>query len=180
MNTPSPLTADQQRLLDIWQSHVYAEFGSRRVEDALDTMTEDAYVNHVPTLAGGVGKRAVAQFYSRYLVGQMPADVQSTLVSRTIGQDRIVEESVFRFTHSMRMDWFLPGVEPTGKPIEVAVVGVVQFRGDKIAHEHLYWDQASVLVQIGLLDERRLPVVGARVARRLLDSSIPMNPCLHR
>src|SRR5262249_11522605 len=157
MNTPSDLTADQQRLLDVWQKHVYAEFGSRRVEDALATMTDDAYVNHVPLLTGGVGKRAVGDFYSRYLVGQMPPDVQSTLISRTIGQDRIVEESVFRFTHSMRMDWFLPGLEPTGRLIEVAVVGVVQFRGDKIAHEHLYWDQASVLVQVGLLDEARLP-----------------------
>ena len=180
MNTPSSLTADQQRLLDVWQKHVYAEFATKRVEDALDTMTEDAYVNNVPLLLGGVGKRAVGDFYSRYFVGQMPPDIQSTLVSRTIGQDRIVEESVFRFTHSLRLDWFLPGLEPTGKLIEVAVVGVIQFRGDKIAHEHLYWDQASVLVQLGLLDESRLPVAGAQVARRLLDSSVPMNHLLRR
>jgi carboxymethylenebutenolidase len=180
MNTPFPFTADQQRLLDVWQRHVYAEFASKRVDDALATMTEDAYVNNVPLVAGGVGKRGVGDFYSRYFVAQMPPDIQSTLVSRTIGQDRIVEESVFRFTHSLRMDWFLPGLEPTGKLIEVAVVGVVQFRGDKISHEHLYWDQASVLVQVGLLDENRLPVAGAQVARRLLDSSVPMNQLLRR
>jgi len=178
MNTE--ITSDQQRLLDVWQKHVFAEFADRRVEDALATMTDDAYVNNVPLLLGGIGKRAVGDFYSHYFVAQLPPDIQSTLVSRTIGQDRIVEESVFRFTHSLRMDWFLPGIEPTGKLIEVAVVGIVQFRDGKIAHEHLYWDQASVLVQVGLLDEGRLPVAGAQVARRLLDSSVPMNQLLRR
>lgn len=173
------LTPDQQSLLDVWQRHVYAEFATRSVADALDTMTEDAYVDNVPLVAGGVGKRGVGEFYSRF-VTQLPPDITSTLVSRTIGQERVVEEAVFRFTHSLRMDWFLPGLEPTGKLIEVAVVAVVQFRDGKIAHEHVHWDQASVLVQIGLLDASRLPVAGAQVARRLLDSSAPMNELLER
>jgi carboxymethylenebutenolidase len=174
------VATDQERLLDTWQRHVHAEFASRNVAEALDTMTADAYVNNVPLVVGGVGRRAVGDFYSRYFVAQMPPDISSTLVSRTIGQDRIVEESVFRFTHSLRMDWILPGLEATGKPIEVAVVAVVQFRDGKIAHEHLYWDQASVLVQVGLLDETRLPVRGAQVARRLLDDAVPMNQLLQR
>ena len=174
------LTAAQQALLDVWQQHVYAEFATKNVQDALDTMTEDAYVNNVPLLLGGMGKEGVREFYSQYFVAQMPPDMESTLLSRTIGQDRIVEEAVFRFTHSLVMDWFLPGVPPTGKRIEVAVVGIIRFREGKIAHEHLYWDQASVLVQLGLVDEKTLPVAGVESARRLLDPSVPMNRLLRR
>ena len=173
-------TPEQQVLLEIWQKHMFAEFAARSVHDALATMTEDAYVNNVPLLLGGIGKQGVGDFYANYFVAQMPPDIESTLVSRTIGQDRIVEEAVFRFTHSQRMDWILPGVAPTGKRIEVAVVGVIQFRAGKIAHEHLYWDQASVLVQVGLLDEMALPIAGRQVARRLLDPTIPMNEVLRR
>ena len=161
------LTPEEERMLETWQQHVYAEFATKDVARALETMTEDAYVSNVPVLAGGVGKRAVAQFYARYFVAQLPADIESTLVSRTIGQNRIVEESVFSFTHSIQMDWFLPGWPPTGKRVEIAVVAIVQFRGGKIEHEHLHWDQGSVLAQLGLIDELRLPVVGAQAARRL-------------
>jgi carboxymethylenebutenolidase len=174
------LTPAQQALLDVWQKHVYAEFALKDVEAALATMTEDAYVNNVPVLLGGVGKQGVREFYSKYFVAQMPRDIESTLVSRTIGTNRIVEESVFRFTHSIAMDWLLPGVAPTEKRIEVAVVGVIQFRDGKMAHEHLYWDQASVLVQLGLIDAKVLPVAGAEVAGRLLSASVPMNRLLSR
>lgn len=168
--TTADLTVEEERLLETWQRHVYAEFAVKDVAKALETMTEDAYVYNVPVVAGGVGKRAVAEFYSRCFVAQLPADIESTLVSRTIGQNRIVEESVFRFTHSLRMDWFLPGQPPTGKRIEIAVVAIVQFRDGKIEHEHLHWDQGSVLAQLGLLDESRLPVFGAQAARKLLRS----------
>lgn len=174
------LTPAQQALLDVWQKHVFAEFVTKNVQDALDTMTEDAYVNNVPLLLGGLGKDGVREFYSKYFVAQMPPDMESSLISRTIGDDRIVEESVFRFTHSLVMDWFLPGVPPTGKRIEVPVVGIIQFREGKIAHEHLYWDQASVLVQLGMLDEHTLPVAGVASARRLLDPSVPMNELMRR
>ncbi|HET6334790.1 MAG TPA: nuclear transport factor 2 family protein [Polyangiales bacterium] len=178
--TAEPFTAAQQALLDVWLRHMSAEFAEHNVQAALDTMTEDAKVNHVPLVIGGVGKAAVGQFYAQYLLAQLPPDLESSLVSRTIGQDRIVEELVFRFTHSMIMEWILPGVQPTGKRIEIAVVGIIQFRAGKIAHERLYWDQASVLVQVGLVDERMLPVVGPQAARRLLDSDVPMNGLLRR
>jgi len=101
-------------------------------------------------------------------------------VSRTIGQGRLVEEMVFQFTHTIPMDWMLPGVQPTGKRVEVAMLVVVQFEGDKLAHEHLYWDQASVLVQLGLLPRAGLPVVGAEAARSVLDRRIPLNELLYR
>ncbi|HEX4418303.1 MAG TPA: nuclear transport factor 2 family protein [Kofleriaceae bacterium] len=173
-------TPAQQAMLDVWQRHVYAEFVTRNVEDALATMTEDAYINNVPVMAGGVGKPAVREFYGRYFVAQIPPDIESTMISRTIGQDRIVEESIFRFTHSLTLDWFLPGVPPTGKHIEFTAVAVVQFRDGKIAHEHLYWDQASVLVQLGLIDGDQLPTAGVEVARRMLDPGVPMNTLIRR
>jgi carboxymethylenebutenolidase len=131
------LTPAQQALLDVWQKHVLAEFVTKNVQDALDTMTEDTYVNNVPLLLGGLGKEGVREFYSKYFVTQMPPDIESSLISRIIGEDRIVDESVFQFTHSLVMDWLLPGVTPTGQRIEVAVVGLIPCRDGKIAHDHL-------------------------------------------
>lgn len=110
----------------------------------------------------------------------MPPDTEMTLISRTIGSDRLVDEMVFRFTHTLRMDWMLPGIPPTGKRVEVPLVAIVQFRDGKLACEHIYWDQASVLVQIGLLDPQGLPVAGIESARKLLDPSLPSNTLITR
>lgn len=138
-------------------------------------MTEDAHVVNVPTLMGGIGKEGVRQFYSNYFVHQIPADMELAPVSRTVGEDQIVDEYVARFTHTTRIYFLLPGIEPTGKRIEVAVVGIIRFRDGKIAHEHLYWDQAATLVQLGMIDPTTLPVTGAESARWLVDQSAPMN-----
>ena len=100
-------------------------------------------------------------------------------VSRTIGQGRVVDELIMRFTHTIRMDWILPGIEPTGKRVELPFVVIVQFEGNKLAHEHLYWDQASVLVQVGLLD-RTLPVRGGETAAQVLNPAQPMNELIRR
>ena len=100
-------------------------------------------------------------------------------VSRTIGQGRVVDELIMRFSHSIRMDWILPGIEPTGKRVELPFVVIVQFEGKKLAHEHLYWDQASVLVQVGLLD-RTLPVRGGETAAQVLNPTQPMNELIRR
>ena len=136
-------------------------------------MTATPHVNHVPVLSGGYGRDEVRRFYTGELIGKfMPPDTQVTTVSRTIGQDRIVEEGVAIFTHSMAMPWMLPGVAATGKRVEVAIVVIIQFEDGKIAHEHIYWDQASVLVQLGLLDPSGLPVVGANSARSGLDPTL--------
>ena len=96
-----------------------------------------------------------------------------TNVSSTVGDTQIVDELVISFTHTTMIDWMLPGVAPTGKPVEMAVVVVVGCVDGKIAHEHIYWDQASVLAQIGLIDPKGLPIVGAESARKLLDPKLP-------
>ncbi len=142
----------QQVLSQRWDDHVKYEFATRNTDDTLETMVADSYVNHVPVMTGGVGHEELREFYSKRFIPQMPPDTAMTPVSRTIGVDRIVDEMVFEFTHTSKMDWMLPGVEPTGKHVKVALVVIVHFRDGKLAHEHIYWDQASVLAQLGLID----------------------------
>jgi len=160
-------------LEEIWAEHINHEFSTCSTEDTLATMVEDAYVNHIPILTGGVGKEQLREFYSKYFIPRMPADTTLTPISRTIGEDQIVDEMIFRFTHTIKMDWMLPGIEPTGKRVEVPLVAIVKLRGDKLAHEHIYWDQASVLVQLGLLDAGKLPVAGVESARKAEDPKLP-------
>ncbi len=160
----------------IWGEHIEHEFATRDTESTLDTMVDDAYVNHVPVLTGGAGKAALREFYSKHFIPQMPPDTSLTPISRTIGDEQIVDEMIFRFTHTIRMDWMLPGIEPTGKRVEVPLVAIVKLKGDKLAHEHIYWDQASVLVQLGLLDSSKLPVAGAESARKASNAKLPSRP----
>jgi carboxymethylenebutenolidase len=174
------LTPAQEALRRLWEEHVKYEFSTRNTEDTLATMVDDAYVNHIPVLTGGVGPDELREFYSKRFIPQMPPDTEMTPVSRTIGEDQLVDEMVFKFTHSTRMDWMLPGVAPTGKRVEVPLVAIVRFRDGKLAHEHIYWDQASVLVQIGLLDAAKLPVAGVESARKVLDPSLPANALMRR
>lgn len=165
----------RQRLSDLWEEHVKYEFETRDTELTLETMVDDAYVNHVPVLTGGVGKEQLREFYSKRFIPQMPPDTRITTVSRTIGEDRVVDEMVFEFTHTIPMDWMLPGVAPTGRQVRVPLVAIVSFREGKLAHEHIYWDQSSVLVQLGLLGRESLPVVGAESAEKVLDPGLPSN-----
>ena len=174
------LNPAQQTLRQLWERHVQYEFSTRNTEDTLATMVEDAYVNHIPVLTGGVGRDELREFYSKRFIPQMPPDTEMTPVSRTIGEDQLVDEMVFKFTHSIRMDWMLPGIAPTGKRVEVPLIAVVRFREGKLAHEHIYWDQASVLVQIGLLDASKLPVAGVESARKVLDPTLPANALMKR
>jgi carboxymethylenebutenolidase len=174
------LTPAQEALRKLWEAHVQHEFSTRNTEDTLATMVDDAYVNHVPVLTGGSGRDELREFYSKRFIPQMPPDTEMTPVSRTIGEDQIVDEMVFTFTHTIPMDWILPGIPPTGKRVEVPLVAIVRVRDGKLAHEHIYWDQASVLVQIGLLDPARLPIVGIESARKVLDPSLPANELMRR
>jgi carboxymethylenebutenolidase len=163
------LSAENQARLALFQKHVAAELAGD-LETTMATMTEDPHLINVPTMVGGVGREAVRAFYRDHLVGKFfPPDVKMTSVSSTVGDDRIVDELVISFTHTTVIDWLLPDVPPTGRPVEMAVVVVAGVKDGKISHEHIYWDQASVLVQIGLLDRANLPVVGAENARRLRD-----------
>jgi carboxymethylenebutenolidase len=158
-------------LARLWEEHTNHEFSTRDTDSTLATMVEDAYVNHVPVLTGGAGKSALRIFYSVDFIPRMPPDTKLTPISRTVGEDQLVDEMIFSFTHSREMPWMLPGIPPTNRYVEVALVAIVRFRDGKIAHEHIYWDQASVLKQIGLLTDPGLPVFGAESAYKVSGGS---------
>jgi carboxymethylenebutenolidase len=164
----------------LWENHTNCEFGTRDVDATMRTMVAEPYVNHIPTMTGGVGQRDLARFYAHHFIPKCPGDLKLVPVSRTVGADRLVDEMVVSFTHDVEIDWMLPGVPPTGRRVEVPLVAIVGFRGDKLFHEHIYWDQASVLVQIGLLDPQGLPVAGSETAKKLLDETRPSNTLMTR
>jgi len=153
----------------LWDEHTRYEFATPDVEATLATMVDDAYVNHIPVMTGGKGKNALREFYSKDFIPCMPPDFKMTDVSCTVGENRLVDEMIISFTHTIEMPWILPGVAPTGRHVEVPLVAIVGFRDGKLAHENIYWDQASVLKQIGLLTDTRLPARGAETARKVLD-----------
>ena len=167
------LSERQQQMVAVFEKHVGAELAGD-LDATMATMSDAPHLNHVPTMAGGVGRNGVHAFYRDHLVGKFfPPDVKMVSVSRTVGQDQVVDELFLSFTHTTVIDWLLPGVAPTGKAVEMAVAVIVGFQGDKISHEHIYWDQAGVLVQIGLLDPAGLPVTGAESARKVLNPKLP-------
>jgi carboxymethylenebutenolidase len=162
-------------LAELWDAHCRFEFETRDVDATMATMVAEPYVNHIPTMTGGVGHDKLRDFYANHFVGVNPPDFELVPVSRTVGESSVVDELVVRFTHTTYMDWMLPGIEPTGRTVEIPLVAIVQFDGDKLVHEHIYWDQASVLVQLGLLEAQGLPVAGAETAAKVLDPSLPSN-----
>jgi carboxymethylenebutenolidase len=164
---------NQAEMIARWDEHISYEFSTRDVSSTIATMVEDAYVNHVPVMTGGYGHEALRRFYKEDFISPMPADTSIQLVSRTLGQDQLVDEIIFSFTHTQEMPWMLPGVPPTHRRVDIPLVVVVGFRDGKLAHERIYWDQASVLKQIGLLTDPSLPVFGAETARKLLDPAMP-------
>ncbi|CAF9906939.1 MAG: hypothetical protein HETSPECPRED_006998 [Heterodermia speciosa] len=162
----------------IWEKHVGLEFATKDADATMSTMVADPYVNHIPTLTGGVGYEALHRFYRDYFIPGNPPSLRMRLVSRTVGVNRVVDEMHVSFRHTQEIPWMLPGIGPTDKEVEVALVAVVCIRGGKLYHEHIYWDQASVLMQIGLLDptlvpgskaKQHLPIVGREGARKVLD-----------
>src|SRR5665213_3691431 len=156
-------------LVALWEAHCRYEFETRDVDATMATMVAQPYVNHIPTMTGGVGHDELKRFYKYHFIGANPPDTTLTPVSRTVGADSLVDEMIFRFTHTTAVDWMLPGVAPTGRTVEVALVAIVKFEDGKLAHEHIYWDQASVLAQVGLLDPAGLPVAGAEAAKKVVD-----------
>lgn len=165
-------------LVALWEAHCRYEFETRDVDATMATMVDTPYVNHIPTMAGGVGHDQLKRFYKYHFIGKNPPDTTMIPVSRTVGEDSIVDEFIFKFTHTAAVDWLIPGIAPTGRPVEIPMVAIVRFQGDKLVHEHIYWDQASVLVQVGALDPMGLPVAGAETARKVLDNSLPSNMLL--
>ncbi|KAB8256311.1 hypothetical protein BDV32DRAFT_141284 [Aspergillus pseudonomiae] len=116
---------------------------------------------------------------------------------RTVGTDRIVDEFIFSLTHNKEVDWLIPGIPPTGKALRIPFTSVVNIRGDRLYHEHIAWDQATVLVQLGLMPEYlpfpyalpggqlpgpgkrfeyRVPAAGVETAMKLQDEhAVPSN-----
>ena len=163
----------QAEMIAKWDEHISYEFSTRDVSSTIATMVEDAYVNHVPVMTGGYGHDALRRFYAEDFISLMPADTSIKLISRTLGQDQLVDEMIFSFTHTEEMPWMLPGVPPTHRHVDIPLVVVVGFREGKLAHERIYWDQASVLKQIGLLTNPSLPVFGGETAQKLLNPALP-------
>jgi predicted ester cyclase len=171
----------------IWENHTRLEFETKDADKTMKTMVSQPYVNHVPTMTGGIGYDELRRFYADYFIPRNPPDLKLKLLSRTVGADRVVDEMLVKFTHTDDIPWMLPGVPPTGKKVEVILVGVINIRGGKLYHEHIHWDQATVLVQVGLLDPKlipgtfktaeegrekevkRLPVCGKEAAQKVLD-----------
>ena len=165
------LDSRQQAMVAIWEQHMAAEFKTKSVDATMATMTPDPFVNHVPVMTGGVGYDEVRRFYGSYFIPGQPPDTEVVPVARTVGKDRIVDELIHKFTHTIEMPWMLPGIPPTNRRVEVAVVVVVQFTDGRIASERIYWDQASVLCQLGLVDAEKLPVTGAESSRKVIDAA---------
>ena len=161
----------ESNLGDVFDLHIKREFEDHDVDATMQTMTSEPYVHHVPMMTGGVGYDAVYNFYMNHFIGTMPDDTKVVCISRTVDKEQVVDELILRFTHDREIDFILPGVPATGKYVEIAFVVVMNFKDGKISHEHIYWDQASFLVQIGLLDPKLLPVTGREQAKRLLELS---------
>jgi carboxymethylenebutenolidase len=175
-------TPEERHLIALWEQHVRLEFADRDAAATVDTMSDENYVNHLPVMTGGCGRDEMLQFYGTHFIPKMPSDTAIMRVCRTVSlrDERVTDEMIFSFTHDLEMDWMLPGVAPTGRCVEVPLVVVVQLKGDDIVSERIYWDQASVLAQIGVIDAAGLPVAGAETARKLLNPSLPSNALIRR
>jgi len=164
----------------LWDKHCEYEFVTRDVPATMSTMVSEPYVNHIPTMTGGVGAKELSRFYQHHFVNNNPKDIKMIPISRVVGTDRVVDEMLCCFTHDSEIDWMLPGIAPTGKSVKIPLVAIVTFQDGKLCNEHIYWDQASVLVQIGLLDSKNLPVAGVETANKLLDKNLPSNTLMKR
>ncbi|KAF7331764.1 hypothetical protein MKEN_00056300 [Mycena kentingensis (nom. inval.)] len=171
----------------IWEEHCYFEFEVRSVAQTMGTMVAEPYVNHVPTLTGGIGRKQLTAFYRDHFIFSNPADTALQTISRTVGSDRVVDEFIFHCTHDKQIDWLLPGVPPTGKKLAIPMLGVINIRGDRLYHEHIWWDQGTCLLQAGIIPTHvpfegktlRLPISGAESAQLLADErSVPANEML--
>jgi len=151
----------------VFDAHVRHEFEDQDVDATMTTMVDEPYVWNVPVALGGVGQAGVRRYYAEQFVGKMPADTRIEPVSRTVDGERVIDELILRFTHDVEIPSMLPGIAPTGRSVELPHVVVMRFEGGRIAHEHIYWDQASLLVQVGLLDPATVPAVGAEQAAAL-------------
>jgi carboxymethylenebutenolidase len=172
-------TAAEQALIDVWGTHTAAEFELKDADAAIATMTEHPVLIHVPVGTGATGRERLRKFYREIVIPQIPPDFEVELLTRSVGQNRLIDEFIVRFTHTVQMDWFAPAIAPTGRRLVVPHVGILAFEGGKISSEHIYWDQATVLLQLGILEDGR-PALGADQADRLSNSDAPANTLIRR
>jgi carboxymethylenebutenolidase len=177
---PSTFSPAEQALIDVWNRHTAAEFAEKDADAAIATMTDHPVLIHVPVGTGATGREALRKFYREIFIPQMPSDAELQLLNRSVGRSRVIDEFILRLTHTVRMDWFAPGIEATGRRLEVPHVAIIAFEDGKIASEHIYWDQATVLVQLGVLDAKHLPALGAGQSERLLRPEAPANQLIER
>ena len=162
-----------EKLDAVFNAHMEAELAGD-LDKTLATMSPNPHLVNIPTMVGGKGPNGVRTFYAKRLIGQFfPPDVTFESISRTYSEERLVDELIISFTHTTEIDWMLPGVKPTGKHVETVFVVIVGIEGGKVSYEHIMWDQANVLVQIGLLDPTGLPVTGAGAAAKLRNPALP-------
>ena len=166
--------AAQQALIDVWEAHMAAEFEHKNADLAIATMTENPVLIHVPVGTGAAGREPLRKFYKEIFIPQLPPDAELQLLTRSVAQDRVIDEFILRFTHTVQMDWFAPGIAPTGRQLLVPHVCIIAFEDGKISSEHIYWDQATVLSQLGIL-KGDLPVLGTDQGDRLLNPDAPAN-----
>lgn len=171
--------AAEQALIDVWEAHTAAEFEHKDADAAIATMTEHPMLVHVPVGTGATGREPLRRFYKEIFIPQMPPDAETELLTRSVAQNRVIDEFILRLTHSVRMDWFAPGVAPTGRRVVVPTVGIIAFEDGRISSEHIYWDQATVLLQLGVL-EQGLPALAADQADRLLRPEAPANELIRK
>ncbi len=170
----------------LWEKHTMYEFGTRDVAATTKTMVANLYVNHVPTMTGGVGASELARFYRNHFIPKCPKDTKLVPISRTIGADRLVDEMLFCFTQRHRDRLDAGRREADGKICRSAARRHRQFpRRQALPRAHIlgsgeYWDQASVLTQIGLLDTKSLPAAGIETPKKLVDETLPSNTLMKR
>jgi carboxymethylenebutenolidase len=161
---PDPSAAEASALFD---AHLQAELAAD-LDATMATMVAEPHLLNLGSGMGGEGHDEVRRFYAEQLIGQFfPPDAEFVPISRTIDGERLVDEVVINFTHTQAIEHFLPGVAPTGRRATVAVAVIVGLQHGKVSYEHIYWDQAGLLVQLGLLDGRDLPI-DHTTAERLL------------
>lgn len=151
-------------LAALFREHLRLEFEARDPDGTMETMVEEPYVNHIPTMSGGTGHNELKRFYKYHFIPSTPRNRRTIILNEIVGADAVVLEAINCFTHDQPYDHFLPGLPPTGKTVEIPFVAIAKFKGEKLYFEHIYWDQASVLVQLGLLDPTGLPVTGKQQA----------------
>jgi carboxymethylenebutenolidase len=177
---PAAFSPTEQAMIAVWERHTAAEFVQKDADAAIATMTENPVLIHVPVGTGATGREPLRRFYREIFIPQMPPDARLQLLNRFVGQNRVIDEFILRLTHTVRMDWFAPGIEATGRRVELPHVAIIGFENGKIASEHIYWDQATVLVQLGVLDAKHVPVLGAEQSERLLRPEAPANQLIER